>query len=237
MPDRFKWLVVSVAAGFFCISALLFWQIDPARVRFFAREDGPLEYPSFAFYLLAAAYMAGAAVRAREKRFFLWSYALLFFLIADEEITWAQRILGFHTPQELKAINVQGEFTIHNIEGLFQNVRMIGLLVVGEICFVIPILHASSSVFRGLFQRLGMPIFPLWASGLVTACILFMAVPQMRYTYGIPAMDEVGEFLLSTAMSLFGIAIFRDAARPRSAGSLPHRLHGLPRPDRAGPRT
>ena len=43
-------------------------------------------------------------------------FAFANFFIAGEEIAWGQRIFGLQTPDELKAINHQGEITVHNIQ-------------------------------------------------------------------------------------------------------------------------
>ncbi|WP_345273129.1 hypothetical protein [Flaviramulus aquimarinus] len=43
--------------------------------------------------------------------------AIVFFFIAMEEIAWGQQFFNFATPENFEKINVQGEVTLHNIEG------------------------------------------------------------------------------------------------------------------------
>lgn len=207
-----KSIMFNLAIAVFGLLAVEMWQITPARFKIWTREDGPVEYATFGLYLAAALLMAVTARRTHRLRgptLSLWAYAALFFVVAGEEISWGQRIFGFATPPELKTINVQGELTIHNINGLFQDVRMIGLAVVGIISFGIPILNYFSFRFRRVCHRFGMPVFPLWAGGATVAGMMFMALPRLKYVYGIQAMDEVGECLLSLAMFAFSIDAFR----------------------------
>ena len=55
------------------------------------------------------------------------SMAVLFFLvclglffISGDEIDWGQRLIGFATPQKIAQENLQGEVTLHNIDGIHQ---------------------------------------------------------------------------------------------------------------------
>ena len=45
-------------------------------------------------------------------------FSIGFLFTAMEEVAWGQWFFGFETPSALKSINVQGEFTVHNIRGL-----------------------------------------------------------------------------------------------------------------------
>ncbi len=215
----FRLLALNLALGLFCIAAVALLYFDPGRAKALTREDGPIEWSTVACYAAASGFMIGAALRARHRSLFLWGYALLFFLVAGEEISWGQRLLGFETPRELKEINVQREFTIHNVKGLFNNVRMIGLLVIGVIAFGIPLVHKISPLFRALSGRIAMPVFPWWAGAIVAAGALFMAIPRLKYTYGVQTLDEVGEFLLSVAMCVFAAAVFYEGRLPIESGS------------------
>ncbi len=44
-------------------------------------------------------------------------FAVGFFMLFGEEISWGQRLLGFETPEAFKEINVQDEFNLHNLAG------------------------------------------------------------------------------------------------------------------------
>ena len=89
--------------------------------RFVTKEDGPIEWAQFICYALACIAGVGIAYK-RFKAGHPWQ-ALLFvgfafadLFIAGEEIASGKRIFGLQTPDELKAINHQGEITVHNIQ-------------------------------------------------------------------------------------------------------------------------
>ncbi len=116
---------------------LLFWLpvcylVFFAALRFYWRdvylqileEDNILETCQFVFY--AAASLGSLIVMRmlwrQRHRWFACLYALLafgLFFIAGEEISWGQRIAGFGTPDTLRKINSQREFTLHNIYSLY----------------------------------------------------------------------------------------------------------------------
>src|SRR5258705_7257466 len=113
-------------------------------------EDHVVEWSQFVAILAASVVFALAARRARQagRR----GLAILFilvaagaFVVAGEEISWGQRILGLETPEALKDINHQGEANIHNIMSL-QRVFNLGELLVGLYGFAIPLLWASRAV-------------------------------------------------------------------------------------------
>lgn len=85
-------------------------------------EDRPVEWAQFALCLLAAL-IALSAVRgfALRREFLVAGVLLLFGLgslfLAGEEISWAQRVFAFHTPENLAEANVQGELNLHNLQG------------------------------------------------------------------------------------------------------------------------
>jgi hypothetical protein len=82
-------------------------------------EDSLVEYATCAAYLLAAVFAAGVArgLARRDARLLagLWAgLALALALVAGEEISWGQRLLGVATP-EVFADNLQGEMNVHNL--------------------------------------------------------------------------------------------------------------------------
>ena len=84
-------------------------------------EDGPLETATAAAFIAAALALGYAGHRIRRGQthswqgLILWAVACGFFLIAMEEISWGQRLLGFATPDALIVANTQNEFNLHNI--------------------------------------------------------------------------------------------------------------------------
>jgi hypothetical protein len=95
-----------------------------------------------------------------------------------------------------------------------QHIRMLGLSVVGTICFAVPVLFQRIPWFRSMCLRLGIPVFPLWAAGAVVVGFLFMACPRLFHTWGIQALDETGELFVGAAMALFALSVRERQDRP-----------------------
>jgi len=191
-----------VVIGFAVAGAVMYWTKRPA-IEWLCAEDGPVESLTALFYFAAAALFVWANKTQGFRNIWFWGYALLFFLIAGEEISWGQRIFGIGTPEALAEINVQGEANLHNIEGIHGSIRMLGLLVILGICYAAPLADRFIRPLHELFAKLRHPIFPLWATGIVTAAILLMAVPRFFLGEVIFELDELGEFCLSIAFLIF----------------------------------
>jgi hypothetical protein len=117
-------------------AAVLMTYASRPLYRFVTMEDGPVEWGQFLFYAAACIVAAGIALK-RFKAGHPWQ-ALMFagfafanFFIAGEEIAWGQRIFGLQTPDDLKAINAQGEITVHNIGRVQDLFNMVMFLAAG----------------------------------------------------------------------------------------------------------
>lgn len=103
---------------------LLFMALPATReaARWALQENRPVELATFAFLLAGAARSLRLAWQTRGMRAFipafygLFGLALLF--VALEEVAWGQWFFPIETPDFLRGINAQGEFTFHNVEGL-----------------------------------------------------------------------------------------------------------------------
>ena len=85
----------------------------------FRSEDGPLEWIQFIGYLLGFICSSLILYKRRRKginqKWIAWLLiALICFFVAGEEISWGERITGIGI-ESLRAINSQGETSIHNI--------------------------------------------------------------------------------------------------------------------------
>ena len=180
----------------------------PALV-WMCEEDGLVESFTALFYFAAAAVFVYANRSYALRNVWLWGYALLFFMVAGEEISWGQRIVGMQTPGALAELNVQGEANLHNIAGIHGSIRMVGLLVVLAVCYAVPLSNYLSPSLRKLYSRLHHPVFPAWAIGIVTFAILFMVVPRSLFGREVFELDELGELFLSVAFLVFGTSVLR----------------------------
>ena len=214
-PLRFLLLASILAMG---VAGALLQLGNELLLEWFCQEDGLLESLSAIFYFLAAGMFVYANHREGYRNIWLWGYALLFLMIAGEEISWGQRLLGIATPPALAAANVQGEVNLHNIQGVHGTIRALSLLVVLGVCYVVPLASRFCSPPRKLLIRLRHPVFPLWAAGIVSLAIVFMIIPRLAagqqfFGLGEPGrFDELGEFFLAVAFLVFAF----DVASPSS---------------------
>lgn len=107
-----------------------------------------------------------------------WSWGFfflgfLFFMAFGEEISWGQRILGWETPEAIEKINMQDEFTLHNLKwfqpgehrggiGKFFTAKWIFTYFGFIYFFITPILYSKVKFAQNLFNKFRLPIPPLW---------------------------------------------------------------------------
>jgi len=108
----FHWTIIVFLA---CAYAIYFlFDQDSIRRSGIVSEDGLYENLTAIFFLLASASLLKAYFS--HKNIFLALLAFVMFCGAGEELSWGQRIFGFSTPGFIRESNVQGEFTLHNLE-------------------------------------------------------------------------------------------------------------------------
>lgn len=186
------------------------------------REDGPFEMSSALFYFAAALGCLVLAMRASGHgllRFWLGSLALLFVFVGGEEISWGQRLFGFATPENLAAVNVQGEFTLHNV---YSNSLFVypGLAVTAMLLFVLPVLRALSGRARNILDAFEFPTAPLASAWLYGVAVIAYLVVGLRLGTPTPLPinwsdhlphfdDEMLEFLISLLFATYAISHWR----------------------------
>ena len=173
-----------------------------ATLRKIGREDGLLEAGS-AMLLLVAAILCVVVCLSKSPRSSSRSMhaflAILFFVMAGEEISWGQRYLGIETSEAISKINVQNEINFHNMFGYFFDHLFIFCFFVWG-C-VVPVLYRTSRLFRSIFRRIGLPI-----PGLGILCSMFIATTmqdQILEIFGLSVQSlrpaELREFISASA--------------------------------------
>jgi hypothetical protein len=212
-------IVIVVLGGFAAfVVGLRFY--NPAHMAFFCQEDGFVEYSQAFLYLGAAAIFAYIGTHKGFRNIWYWGYALLFFALCGEEVSWGQRIFNLLTPAQLDATNVQHEINLHNIDGLHRRVRMIGFFICLIICYAIPLTDHYVAALRRLYRRLEMPIFPLWTAGLPTIGLAFMIVPRLFGSIDFD-LDEMGELYLALGFFRFALSACLQAGAVFGRESVP----------------
>lgn len=112
-------LVANLAiAGPLAVAALMMAQ-DPDLYYRSIQEDEGIEWATFWAFALASLAFAGTALRQRAAGVtFPWfqaGLALFCFFVAMEEISWAQRVVGYRPPSYFLEHNFQQELNVHNV--------------------------------------------------------------------------------------------------------------------------
>jgi hypothetical protein len=129
-----------------------------------AQEDQALEWATFWSFFIASIVFVAAARRQRRTTgklpWFVAGLALFCFLVAMEEISWAQRVFGHRPPEYFLAENYQQELNLHNIAGRALRMWTFRGIVFGY-GVVLPLLGAIPALRRG-FDRLAILPPPVW---------------------------------------------------------------------------
>ncbi|MGY1604678.1 hypothetical protein [Geodermatophilus sp. SYSU D00815] len=214
--------VVTAVAAVVALGSLLLYYLDFDLLAQLTTEDGVYEYLQALCYLLAAVAFVVAAVRRRTPWLWAAPLAVLSVLVAGEEVSWGQRIFGISTPEELDRINEQGEFNLHNIEGIHENIRLIAFLFLCAAFVAYPVAVRRLAPVRRLATRLRAPVPDLSASILAVLGLLFMVVPRIVADGVSFQLDEVGELYVAAAWFAFAAvtaAAVRPAARTATTGA------------------
>jgi hypothetical protein len=170
---------------------LLFLPID--TVARLGEEEGPVENAGALSFLFAATIFLVTAYRSSEQGrqcganhiespLALYALGALLLVCFGEEISWGQGLFHYPVPAWLKALNLQGEWNLHNlvwfhaqtVEGAEKSfwarlIDMQRLLAIFQLtlCTLVPMLTAYSATIRTWTARVGIPIVPWWIAGLM----------------------------------------------------------------------
>jgi hypothetical protein len=184
--------------------------------RAFINEDAIVEWAQFGVLLALVPMGIALAVRLwrRNERSFAALFAIAAvgaFFIAGEEISWGQRLLGWATPEDLAALNEQGETNIHNIGNVLAFLNL-GMFVVTIVAGVMPFVWRWGSGGRSRDVATTILVPPLF---LASSFLFAGAYRLFRYSimpeagYVLSRYGEVGELLLYGALLVFAILIYR----------------------------
>ncbi len=175
------------------------------------QEDEYIEWASFWVFLLAAvaAIVASRDYRSNAHRlpWFYYGLALFCFVVAMEEISWGQRVLGYRPPVYFLEHNFQQEFNFHNVIDTDYRKLALSATIAGY-GVLLPLL-ALVRPLRSLVERVGIVAPPL---GLLP---LFAATFLMYVIYPFSHSGEWVELMLGLGM-LF--ALLPTRLRPMLIG-------------------
>lgn len=188
-------LVIGTAVALTAVS-----RFEPDAYYALVQEDGAVEWGTFwAFVLAAAAAAATAVSRLRRRELPWWSAGLALFclLVALEEISWGQRLLGYRPPSYFLEHNFQQELNVHNIASKELRKLALGLIIAGY-GIALPLL-AWPLRLRRWVERIGVvapsrSLVPAFAATL----LLYVLYP-LRFTGEVVELMLGGCFLFALA--------------------------------------
>jgi hypothetical protein len=135
---RTRVLILVLPVLFMALFFLLYASL-PTLYLGLVMEDGTFEYLQALCYLIAAIIGFLTVYRLsktpdRLKLVTISLFSIGSLLICGEEISWGQRILGFSTPESIREVNTQSEFTAHNLFFLQRHTRSAYYLISGYAC-------------------------------------------------------------------------------------------------------
>lgn len=210
--------IIFCAVGFVAVHCLfvVFYYQTPDFFKKINVEDGPMENGSAIFYLLGAVFFVFVVARSKHWLSRTWAilFALAFFVLAGEEVSWGQRLFDYHV-EAVEEINSQGEFNIHNLEQFHahQWLNAPRLLTMGSLAFgiILPVMLTLSKWFQNLLvDTLRFPI----PHAVIGICF-FLSWMWYRNFYGygaddsmLIAVEESRETTIALGFCLYAFIIF-----------------------------
>jgi hypothetical protein len=170
-----------------------------------------IQFPIFALAGIQSLVTAWHTKKQIEKPM-IWGFYTFFslgmFFIALEEVAWGQQFFGFKSPAFMLDMNVQNEFTFHNVEILQDKTDILNL------CFGIGGVVGLWLEKRGKFTQIGIPrILTPWLFLIITTSLigvwvdLFVEVRPVNYSIHI--QTETTELMIAITGFLYAWLNFR----------------------------
>jgi len=184
--------------------------------KWFTGEDGAAENFQVLFFVLAWILtfpVIGRLWKAGAKLFAAMYMVLclgLFFIIG-EEVSWGQRLFGWETSEEMKAINKQEETNIHNIEGIGDKIKWIHVII-GAYGTILPLVFLRAQMTARPLDAVMLlvphfTLLPYFFTTLVWRLQANLWKPPKSLYFVITEYSEVMELVL--AMAFFAVVFFQ----------------------------
>lgn len=192
------WLAALLCADVVALALVGVAAQSEARYASYAQEDGAIEWAT-TFGFVGAALISARGFR-RSAPLFQSAVRIAFVsfcvLVAGEEISWGQRLVGFQPPEVFLERNFQQELNLHNVlmdeqaSGL--GFELDSKHLVMAIAFVFGVLGPLLVRVRLAPLRAVAPIAPPWV-----LAPLFVAVIAAEVTYPVDLTGEGAEMVLA----------------------------------------
>jgi hypothetical protein len=202
-----KWIAAApilITLGLTALSLPVFLRLHP----YIWGENKLVENMQFGIYTLGAIQSLVLAWQAKKQveKPLVWGFYLIVALgltfIALEEVAWGQQFLGFRSPEFMKEMNVQNEFTFHNVGFLQDRTDILNLL------FGLGGLVGLWAASQSRFQKIGVPpVLTSWF-GMILVLGAFgvgadLLIARKPVNYSIHIQTETAELLIAMVGFLY----------------------------------
>lgn len=189
------------------------------------QEDQFVEWATFWAFLGAAAVFLSTAIRgvrpAGGRTWFLLGLTLFCVVVACEEISWGQRLIGFRAPDYFQERNYQQELNLHNV--VATSLRKLALkILIAAYGLVLPVVSLFDRV-RVRFERWGLFAPPPALAPLFLGALVLYEHYPWRFTGELVELVLGVLFLISALAMRFGTL----AGRSLSGRNVVWRLTGV----------
>jgi hypothetical protein len=185
-------LLILVLPIFFIVLLFLLYANFPQLYLSVVKEDSLIEYLQALCYLIAAMIGFLTAYRLSKtphkcKLVIILLFSIGCLLICGEEISWGQRIIGFSTPETIKKVNTQHEFTAHNLFFIQRYTRRAYYVISGYACLAWLIFL----IYRPHKNHIARYVVPGWEKIMLFAPIaVFHFLHYLQFNLGKPPISE-----------------------------------------------
>lgn len=221
---QFSWRIFVLPFWLFAFIFPHRWMF-PETWTYIIKEDSVVEYLTMMAYALASLlsfFTAAFLMRRRstwKKNTLLYGTvvaALLLlglgcFLIAGEEISWGQRLLGIETPEHLAERNTQGELNLHNNKAVFgyiyQAYNVVALLGMTAWAIRWALMKLVPKSFLARFAEITLPSWELVLFFVPTYIFTLLRTEPVQAE--VIAWEETSELFLALGFMMSVLWIWR----------------------------
>lgn len=197
----------AITAILISICFLLIFLFNPTWFNELAKEDYPVEWLSAFLLFSSSCIFAYLSLKrfsfGKKSKVIKWSFFLIsmaFFVIAMEEISWFQRVIGFETPDAFSN-NIQDEFNLHNFStDIVENIYYLG-------AFTFLIILPFNTLIKPYF-------FESNYFSLITPRPFIIVIASIAYSYNFDMWNSViTQATFFTAILILSVLIYLSKNR------------------------
>lgn len=174
--------------------------------RWLIKEDHPIEVLTFVIFIFGGVYgiLFSRKISKSYKTYIVLFYGVLsicLIILGLEEASWGQRFFHFDTPENWGNLNMQGETTLHNIQGMHGRTEFLRFIFgFSGLCGIL-------LTYNSALKYLKVPLVLISWFVIITLHSLLDILTDIgklnRYDYEISRFSEVIEFLISISALLY----------------------------------